>query len=101
MDLSDVKTYLRVDGDDEDALIQNLITAAERYAKAKTGKTKVIVDNAEQDIATDDLWCLGIKLLVADAYENRLSETSGTGVARFTKSADRIFDFIAMCGDYV
>ena len=36
--LDEVKNHLRVDLDDDDALIKNLITAAQQYLENATGK---------------------------------------------------------------
>lgn len=109
MTLEDAKNYLRVDTDDDDALIQALITAAESYINQQTGKTKRIVDidqNGQpiyEDIKESELWKLAVKLLLAHWYENRGVETSGGRVAvtKISHSVDALVNHIAMCGDYV
>ena len=60
--LKEAKEYLRVDGDEEDTLITNLIAAAEVYLKNATGKTF----DSTNELAR--LFCL---VLVVDWYENR------------------------------
>lgn len=62
IELEEAKTWLRVDGDDEDGTIEMLIGAAKEYLKNTTGRE---FDN-ENDLAK--LYCL---VLVADWYENR------------------------------
>lgn len=60
--LEETKTWLRVDGDEEDALIQTLIGAAQTYLH---NAVEVEFDN-KNDLAK--LFCL---VLCADWYENR------------------------------
>ena len=72
MGLEEVKSYLRVDGYDDDTLILSLQTGAEIYL-TNAGITKDY---------TNDLYVLAVKLLLSHWYENRIIETSG---AKFTK----------------
>lgn len=60
--LEETKTWLRVDGSDEDSTIEMLITAAETYLKNATGKEYEGTNNLAK------LYCM---VLVADWYENR------------------------------
>lgn len=60
--LEEVKTWLRVDGSEDDLLIQSLISAAETYLYNATGNT---FDS------TNDLAKLFCMVLVTDWYENR------------------------------
>jgi uncharacterized phage protein (predicted DNA packaging) len=60
--LKETKEYLRVDGDEDDSLIESLINASEEYLKNATGKT---FDNTNH---LARLFCL---VLVVDWYENR------------------------------
>lgn len=101
MTLDDVKIYLRVDGDDEDALITGLMTAVALEVKRKTGKTRVKLDTDIADITTDELYCLAVKIGVADAYENRGSDVTGKSITKYSRSFESLVNFIAMCGDYV
>lgn len=100
MTLQDVKQYLRVTTDNEDAVIQANLTAAKTYIKAQTGKTKVKSGETEADIETDELWGMAVKLMVAHWYENRAIEVTGTIVARLSHTVDALVNHIAMCGDY-
>lgn len=108
MTLEEAKNYLRVDTDDDDVLIQALITAAESYINQQTGKTKRIVgidQNGQpiyEDIKESELWKLAVKLLLAHWYENRGVETSGkVTTTKISHSVDALVNHIAMCGDYV
>lgn len=60
--LDEAKSWLRVDGEDEDATITLLIDAAEEYLKNATGRQ---FDNSTNQAK---LFCL---VLVTDWYENR------------------------------
>lgn len=62
MTLNDVKLYLRVDGYDEDDVIQSLIDAAKAFIKTGTGVT--FTD-------TDARHVLTLKMIVAHWYDNR------------------------------
>lgn len=109
MTLEEAKLYLRVDTDDDDALIQALITAAESYIAQQTGKTKTLVGADEngqpiyEDIKESELWELAVKLLLAHWYENRGVEkaSSRNTIAKISHSVDALVNHIAMCGDYV
>lgn len=107
MTLEDAKLYLRVDGDEEDNQIQTLMTAAESYVRQQTGKTKKIVavdgEPTETDIASDALYTLCVKLLLAHWYENRGVEkaSSRNTIAKISHSVDALVNHISMCGDYV
>jgi uncharacterized phage protein (predicted DNA packaging) len=66
--LEDVKLYLRVDGDMEDALINGMIAAAKEYIKSASGKNK-LADG--RDLFESDLVKTAVKMLVAHWYDNR------------------------------
>lgn len=100
MTLCEAKVYLRVDHEIEDQFIQSLITAAEAYIIRTTGKTKVIVDQEEKPIQTDDLYKLAVKILLAHWYDNRGIELPGN-YKKISHSVDALLDHISMCGDYV
>ncbi|MED4586667.1 head-tail connector protein [Brevibacillus choshinensis] len=70
MNLTDVKAFLRIDGDYEDNVIQSLILAAETFLK----------NGGVQPDATNELYNLTGKLLVAHWYENREVLSSATNV---------------------
>ena len=102
MTLADVKLYLRVDGNDEDTEIQTMITAVSKEIQRRSGKTKVVVEAVETDIATDELFQMAVKIGVADIYTNRGSEAVGTAkVTQFSRTFTGMTQFIAVCGDYV
>lgn len=61
MNLDDLKLFLRIDGADEDILIQSLQLAAEEYM----GNAGVNKDYSRE------LYKLAIKMLVGHWYENR------------------------------
>lgn len=60
--LDEVKTWLRVDFTDDDALLTTLINAAEQYLKNATGITYDSTNHLAK------LFCM---TLIADWYENR------------------------------
>lgn len=76
--LDDVKLYLRVDGTDEDPVIQGLVDAAKQFMETGTG---VVFEES------DARQMLVLKLLVAYWYDHR-SDT-GTGLP-FTITAQLI-----------
>jgi uncharacterized phage protein (predicted DNA packaging) len=60
--LEEVKTYLRIDGSEDDIFLTSLISSAKEYIKNGTGI---------QADETNDMHKLAINLLVANWYENR------------------------------
>lgn len=71
MELNDVKLFLRVDGNNEDILINDLIKTAHSYMAGA-------VDNFDEKYQNaDDRWKAkadqAMRLLIADWYENRLA----------------------------
>lgn len=68
--LSDVKTFMRIDHDEEDTLLSSLLMASESYIK---NATHINVDT------TSPLFDLGQQILVGHWYENReaVGKTSG------------------------
>lgn len=62
MDIEEIKKYLRIDYDGEDAEIQAFVSAAEEYL-ANAG----IMANYESE-----LYKLAVKLLVSNWYSNRI-----------------------------
>ena len=68
MDLNEVKLYLRLDTDDEDELIFELISAAEMYLES-SGITPDY---------TNPQYKLAVKMIVAEYYDDRtLNGTMG------------------------
>lgn len=62
IDLEAVKEFLRVDYEEEDALIESLIIASEMYLKNATGK---------EFTSKNELAVLYCKVLIGDWYNNR------------------------------
>jgi len=62
LELEEAKTWLRIDGDDENSLVETLIGAAETYLH---NATEIQFDNTNH---LARLFCL---VLCADWYENR------------------------------
>ena len=60
--LDEAKEYLRIDGDEDNTLINTLIKASEEYLQNATGRSFDTTNNLAR------LFCL---LLVVDWYENR------------------------------
>lgn len=76
VELEETKKWLRIDGEDEDGIIQELIRAAEAYLYNATGK----VFKETNYLAR--LFCM---VLVADWYENReMIGSKPSYKARFT-----------------
>lgn len=59
--LQEIKEYMKIDEDYEDALIQTLVMSAEKY----------LYNAGVKETYTNELYCLAIKMLVLHWYENR------------------------------
>lgn len=68
--LQEVKGYARIDIDEDDQLLQNLIVAAEEYLKNATGKEYPLTDKDGNTIDYS-LEKIFLQLLIAYWYENR------------------------------
>lgn len=101
LSLEDIKLYLRVDDDAEDALISAQLAAAESYIKGKLSKTQRLSDGEPLAIEDDPLYQQCVKLMVAHWYENRSITAIGTTVAGIKHTVDAILTHIEGCGDYV
>ncbi|WP_300924838.1 head-tail connector protein [uncultured Clostridium sp.] len=77
IELKDAKEFLKVDYDDEDSIIEDLIIAAEIYLKSATGKDFT----NENKLAV--LYC---KVLINEWYNNRelIYKKSESDKVRFT-----------------
>lgn len=73
--IGEAKEFLRIDGTEEDALLQTLISAAEKSLYNATGNT---FDSANE---LAKLYCL---VLVSDWYENRELNEKVSEKVRFT-----------------
>jgi uncharacterized phage protein (predicted DNA packaging) len=92
IDTEEAKTWLRIDNNEEDALIDLLIGAAEEYLKNATGK---IISPPVSNQAR--LFCL---VLVTDWYENR--ELIGTKPSEKVRhSIQSMLTQLIYCGDVV
>lgn len=100
MELIEIKEYLKVDHAYEDVLLTSLISAAESFIKQTTGKTKVVVNEVEATISTDELYNLCVKLMVAHWYENRAVQ-SPTNLTKIDYTVQALINHISLCGDYV
>lgn len=80
MDLQELKLFLKIDGDEEDTLIEGLQLGAEEYL-TNAG----IIKNYEKE-----LYKLAIKILVTHWYENRAVETVGKNVSKIAFGLDTI-----------
>ena len=85
MKLEDIKLYMRVDTDADDALITGLIAAAQQYIHETTG---LVYDD------TNNIHQLVCKLLVAHWYEHR--EIVGDD-KEVPYTATRLLTHIAIC----
>lgn len=68
--LDEAKNYLRIDLDEDDALLQTLIAAAEGYLKNATGKDYPDLDEDGNKMEYE-LEKIYLNLLIAYWYENR------------------------------
>lgn len=71
MELSLLKQHLRIDGNEEDELIQSYVEAAGLLLRRETGKNYVLSAGEYVDIAEDGLFQQAVKMLVAHWYECR------------------------------
>ena len=71
MDMGLLKQHLRVDGNEEDELLQSYVEAASLLLRRETGKNFVLVNGEYVDVAEDGLFQQAVKMLVAHWYECR------------------------------
>lgn len=104
--LAEIKTFLRVDSDAEDALLTAQMTAAQSFIGGKISKTRHVTKDESgeptyEDIASDELYKHAVKLLVAHWYENRAVETVGNKTLnKISFTVEAIITHIETCGDY-
>lgn len=94
LDMTAVKLHLRVDGDEEDALIGGYLEAAKAHVEQHCDRQLVDADpvEPEQMGLTRDVE-QAILLLVGHWYANReavVSGTSGVGAAAMPLAVDRL-----------
>lgn len=80
MNIEELKLFLRVDGEEEDTLIQGLQIGAEEYLS----NAGIVKDYSKE------LYKLAIKILVSHWYENRSVETIGKNVSKIAFGLDTI-----------
>lgn len=80
MNLEELKLFLRVDGEEEDFLIEGLKIGAEEY----------LTNAGIHKDYTKELYKLAIKILVTHWYENRAVETIGKNVSKIAFGLDTI-----------
>ena len=68
--LQEVKEYARIDIDEDDQLLQTLITAAEQYLRNATGKEYPETDETGEEV-NYELEKIYLQLLIAYWYEKR------------------------------
>ena len=100
MDLQEIKAYLRVDTDAEDATIQSFIDSAAAFIKQSTGKAQVKKEEDFAAIELDPLFNLCIKMLTAQWFECRGVDHAGANIKQYSYSVDSMLQHIANCGDY-
>ncbi len=89
--LEQFKLYARIDHDDEDSLIENLITAAESAVEDMTGKVP--------PYGCDELYDTAILQMAAHWYENRTPTNSGR-VNNVPFTLQTLLNHISLCGRY-
>ena len=62
--LDDIKTYIRLDSNDEDTFLEAVLNGSKSFVKSYTGKKKKKIDEKEDLI-------LPIFVLCAEMYDNR------------------------------
>lgn len=80
MNLEELKLFLKIDDNEEDALIQGLQLSAEEYL-TNAGINKDY---------SKEMYKLAIKILVSHWYENRSVETVGKNVSKIAFGLDTI-----------
>lgn len=103
--VADVRAYLRIDSEADDAELSALISASSQYLKNMTSKSLHVTGIDEEgqmtteSIDEDGLFQTAVKLMVAHWYENR-QIVSATSVNNVPHSAEMIMQSIALSGDY-
>jgi uncharacterized phage protein (predicted DNA packaging) len=78
--LEEIKVFLKVDHEEEDAFIQGLKLSAEEY----------LTNAGIKKDYTKELYKLAIKILISHWYENRAVETVGKNVSKIAFGLDTI-----------
>lgn len=90
--LKETKDFLKIDYEDEDEYIKELINASEQYLKNATGK------EFDSNNSLAKLYC---KVLISDWYDNReyVEENKVSKRVRFTMQS--ILNQLLYCGDEI
>lgn len=87
--LEEVKSYARIDIDEDDELLQSLIVSAQEYLKNATGKEYLEKDEEGNPISYG-LEKVYLQLLVAYWYEKRIPISDGS---KFSSNNGVVEDF--------
>lgn len=98
MDMSLLKQHLRIDGNEEDGLLQAYVEAADLLLRRETGKNYVLSDGEYVDIAEDNLFQQAVKMLVAHWYECR--QPLATAASEVPFAVTHLASQIALNGAY-
>ena len=88
--LDDVKAYAKIDYDDDDSFIENLIDTAKTYIENSTGKAYA---------GDNKVYNLAILYLVAYWYENRMM-LGNTNVAEIPYTVQALLTHLLICQKY-
>lgn len=92
MTVDKLKLYARVDTDEDDALLLDMLNAAEQTVQDMTGKNRP-TDN-------DEIYDICVMQLTAHWYENRTPTEYGTAVHDVPYTMQLLINHITMSGRY-
>ncbi len=99
--LNDVKLYCRIDSDDEDDLLNEMIAAAKNQIFGQCGKTSYVNGEVEPIRLEDtELFKLAVKMLVAHWYDNRGAVSVGE-MKNIPYAVDSIIAEFRLNGAYI
>lgn len=87
MPLEELKEYLRIDDNEQDALLEGIVQAAETY----------LVNAGIKVNYSSDLYKLAVMLLVSHWYENRIIEHSGRYTSKVNFGFETIITQLRYC----
>ena len=91
LDMDRLRQFARVDGEDEDGLLESLWEAADKYVRDATGK--------RPPTSNDEVFCQCVALLTAHWYENRTPVTDGS-VQDVPFTLQTLLNHISTCSRY-